>query len=236
MPEILSRINPPQIPDRVCNILDYGALRSPNDGDVEAPSATVDANTNAFISAIKDCHDFGGGTVLVPDGTFITSSITLLSNIRLRVSSQAVIRFTRDTTKYPMVYTRWEGVELMNYSPFIYAFGAENIAITGDGIIDGNCNCDNWWPWKGTWSRQCWTPGPDNQTDARDALFQMGEDDIPVTDRVFGEGHYLRPMFIQPYNSKNVLIEGVTVTNSPMWIIHPVLCENVIIRNLNINR
>lgn len=64
----------------------------------------------------------------------------------------------------------------------------------------------------------------------------MAEDDIPVADRVFGEGHYLRPQFIQPYRSKNVLIEGVTILNSPMWIVHPVLCENVIIRNINITR
>lgn len=62
----------------------------------------------------------------------------------------------------------------------------------------------------------------------------MAEDNVPVSERVFGEGHYLRPQFIQPYRSKNVLIEGVTILNSPMWIVHPVLCENVIIRNINI--
>lgn len=133
VPQILSRINPPQIPDRICNIEAYGALSTPND-DVEAPSSTVDTNTNAFRDAIQNCHDLGGGTVYVPDGTFITSAITLLSNISLHVSSRAVIRFTRDTTKYPLVYTRWEGVELMNYSPFIYAFNAENIAITGNNL------------------------------------------------------------------------------------------------------
>lgn len=91
-------------------------------------------------------------------------------------------------------------------------------------------------PWKGTWSRQCWLTVPQNQTNARNALFQMAEDDIPVEDRVFGEGFYLRPQFIQPYRSKNVLIEGITILNSPMWIVHPVLCENVIVRNINITR
>lgn len=132
VPEILSRIRPPQIPNRQCNILDFNAIRSQNSDDVEAPSATVDANTNAFKAAIQFCHDNGGGTVYVPEGTFITSAITLLSNISLEVSPGAIIRFTRDTTKYPIVFTRWEGVELMNYSPFIYAFEAENIAITGN--------------------------------------------------------------------------------------------------------
>jgi len=235
VPQILSRIKPPRIPSRVCNIEDYDAERSPNNEDVEAPTGRVDANTNAFRNAIQACHNLGGGTVYVPDGTYITSAITLLSNINLQVSPGAIIRFTRDTTKYPIVYTRWEGVELMNYSPFIYAYRTENISITGDGIIDGNCDCDHWWPWKGTWSRQCWNTTAQNQDNARNVLFQMGEDNINVTNRVFGEGDYLRPMFIQPYESKNVLIEGITVTSSPMWIIHPVLCENVIIRNVNIN-
>lgn len=127
----MSRIAPPKIASRICNIVDYGASRSPNNEDIEASSETVDANTNGFINAIKDCHDQGGGTVYVPDGTFITSAITLLSNISLQLSPDAIIRFTRDTTKYPIVLTRWEGVELYNYSPFIYAYKAENIAITG---------------------------------------------------------------------------------------------------------
>jgi polygalacturonase len=63
----------------------------------------------------------------------------------------------------------------------------------------------------------------------------MAEDDIPVEDRVFGDGYYLRPQFIQPYRTNNILIEGITITNSPMWIVHPVLCNNVIVRNVNIS-
>lgn len=153
-------------------------------------------------------------------------------------------------------FLKRSGIELMNYSPFIYAFEAENIKLTGiltssywsfsvllkkifipgNGIVDGNCDCAHWWPWKGTWSRQCWVTVPDNQTNARNELFQMAEDDIPVSQRVFGEGRFLRPQFIQPYRSKNVLIEGITILNSPMWIVHPVLCENVIVRNINITR
>lgn len=132
VPEILSRIKPPTIPSRICNIADYGALRSPNDDAVEEPYDTVNANINAFKNAIQSCHDLGGGTVHVPDGTYMTSAITLLSNIALQVSPGAVIRFTRNTTTYPIVLSRWEGVELMNYSPFIYAYKAENIAITGN--------------------------------------------------------------------------------------------------------
>lgn len=110
----------------------------------------------------------------------------------------------------------------------------------GNGTIDGNCDCEHWWPWKGEWpdlDKLCWDPAVGvNQAADRDLLFQMAEDNIPVEERVFGLGHYLRPHFIQPYNSTNVLIEGVTLLHSPMWVVHPVLCENVIIRNINITR
>ncbi|KAG4077412.1 hypothetical protein HA402_002839 [Bradysia odoriphaga] len=237
VPEILSRIREPQIPNRIFNIDEYGAVRSTNPNSVEEPTSVVDANIQAFETAIRAAFDAGGGRVRVPTGTYMTSAITLLSNVALEVTSGAVIRFTRDTTKYKNVFTRWEGVELWNYSPFIYAFEAENIAITGSGTIDGNCDCDHWWPWKGYWPdehRMCWDPNGTNQDKDRNDLFQMAEDGVPVSQRIFGEGHYLRPMFIQPYRSKNVLIEGVTIVRSPMWIVHPVLCENVIIRNINI--
>lgn len=134
--EILGRIKEPVIPNRICNIDSYGAIRSTNAGSVEEPTATVDANIKAFNDAIDDCYNQGGGIVQVPAGTFMTSAIRLRTNISLEVTSGAVIKFTRDTTKYPIVFTRWEGVELWNYSPFIYAFEEENIAITGK-------NCDS---------------------------------------------------------------------------------------------
>jgi len=134
-----------------------------------------------------------------------------------------------------LVFTRWEGMEVMNFSPLIYAFEAENIAITGDGTLDGNGDCDHWWPWKDASGSQCWANSTQNQINDKNALLQMVENNVRVEDRVFGQGHFLRPQFIQPYRSKTVLIEGVTITNSPMWIIHPVLCENVIVRNVILN-
>lgn len=131
VPEILSRIKEPQIPNRICSIADFGAIKSVNDNSVEEPWSTVNTNALAFRNAIQSCHDNGGGIVVVPPGTYLTSAITLLSNIALQVTSGAVIRFTRDTSAYPNVFTRWEGIELMNFTPFIYAFNAVNIAITG---------------------------------------------------------------------------------------------------------
>lgn len=131
MPEILSRIKEPQIPNRIFSVDAYGAVRSTNSSSEEESTAIVDANIKAFEDAIQAAHDAGGGTVQVPAGTYMTSAITLKSNVALEVTAGAVIRFTRDTTKYKNVFTRWEGVELWNYSPFIYAFEAENIAIKG---------------------------------------------------------------------------------------------------------
>lgn len=131
---ILSRIKPPNIPtNKICDITSYGAVSSAY-GTVDLPSAAVDVNAKAFRDAIDDCSSAGGGTVNVPDGIFITSAITLQSNVALNVSKNAIVRFTRDTSKYPLVFTRWEGMELMNYSPLIYAFEAENIAITGINV------------------------------------------------------------------------------------------------------
>lgn len=110
------------------------------------------------------------------------------------------------------------------------------ICTVGDGVLDGNGDCENWWPWKDATGTQCWANSTQNQNNDKLALMEMVANDVPVEQRVFGQGHFLRPQFIQPYRSKNVLIEGVTIINSPMWIVHPVLCENVIIRNVVLNR
>jgi polygalacturonase len=116
----------------------------------------------------------------------------------------------------------------MNYSPFIYAFDQSNVAITGAGTIDGQGNRENWWPWTGR-------PGGPGQMAARKRLMELGESDTPVNERVFGDGSYLRPNFVQFYKCRNILIEGITVLNSPMWQIHPVLCVNVIVRSVTMN-
>jgi unsaturated rhamnogalacturonyl hydrolase len=115
----------------------------------------------------------------------------------------------------------------MNYSPLIYAYGQENIAVTGKGTLDGQASNDNWWAWKqGKVTKQL--------ADQK-ALIVMGEKGVPVKDRVFGQGHFLRPNFIQPYNCKNILIEDVSIVSSPMWEIHPVLSSNITVRGVKIN-
>jgi polygalacturonase len=222
LPTILARIRPPTFPSRDFDVMAFGAVGN-NSTD----------NSEAFRKAIAACVRGGGGRIVVPKGEFLTGAIELKSGVNLHVTADATIRFTPDLTRYPLVLTRFEGVELMNFSPFIYAFEQTNVAVTGNGTIDGNADCTHWWPWKGR--TQCgWKAGDANQDADRNRLFDMAERGVPVRERVFGPGHYLRPNFIQPYRCTNVLIEGVKLRNSPMWQVHPALCTNVTIKGLDI--
>jgi unsaturated rhamnogalacturonyl hydrolase len=221
LPAILARIQAPQFPARDFSILDYGAQVG---GEADA--------TAAIRAAIEACHAAGGGRVVVPAGVFLTGAIHLKSNVNLHVSEGAILRFSGDPEKYlPVVHTRWEGVELMNYSPLVYAFEQENIAITGKGVLDGAATDQTWW----RWARRPAGGGPAMQVASRTRLLALGEAGVPVAERVFGAGEHLRPSMIQPYRCRNVLIEGVTVLNSPMWHLNPVLCTNVTIRGVSIN-
>ncbi|SFX78775.1 Pectate lyase superfamily protein [Bacillus altitudinis] len=215
---VLKQVKAPKFPDREFNVIHYGA---DNKG--------IELSTNAIQSAIDDAHRLKGGRVLIPEGTFLTGALELKSNVELHLHEDAYVSFSQDTRDYlPLVLTRYEGIELYNYSPLIYAHHAENIAITGAGTLDGRGDEHHWWPWK------YGTNGQPSQDRDRQLLFEMAEKRIPVEERVFGEGHYLRSSFIQPYNCQNILIEGVTVKDSPMWQVHPVLSENVIVRGVNI--
>lgn len=223
LPEILAQIKPPTFPDKDFPVTDYGAI---GDGETDC--------TEAFKMAIAACNEAGGGRVIVPEGTFLTGAIHLKSNVNLHLSQNSTILFTHDLKKYlPVVLTRFESTECMNYSPFIYAFEQENIAITGKGTLDGQADTTAWWPWKGRPSTG-WKPGMLDPNKDVAELRRMAEEGVPVEQRVFGEGHALRVNFIQPYRCKNVLIEGVKVVRSPMWEINPVLCENVTVKDVTV--
>ncbi len=211
---ILARIRAPAIPRREFAITSFGAKP---DSDCTA----------AIAAAIESANKAGGGRVVVPAGTWLTGAIRLKSRVDLHVEKGATLKFSRDPAAYPVVLTRHEGIELMNFSPFIYAYGEEDIAVTGAGTLDGQADAEHWW----NWARRA----PAGTVSDRQRLADMGEQGVPVADRVFGMGKTIRPNFVQPYRCRNVLIEGLSIIASPMWEIHPVECSNVIVRGLNIN-
>jgi polygalacturonase len=223
VPGILARIRAPKFPRRDFPVTKFGGVA---DGKTDC--------TEAFRRAIAACTAAGGGRVVAAGGIFLTGPIHLASRVNLHVSAGATLRFSRDPAAYlPAVLTRFEGTELMNYSPFIYALDAVDVAVTGEGILDGQADDEHWWGWKGS-KAHGWKQGDPNYNAARDRLLAMAEQGVPVEKRVFGTGDYLRPQFIQPYRCRNVLIEGVTIRSSPMWEINPVLCTNVIVRRVTI--
>lgn len=213
---ILAAIKQPEFPDRDVLITAHGAVAG---GDA----------SQAIAAAIAACHAAGGGRVVVPAGEWITGPVRLASHVNLHLSEGATLRFDADPARYlPVVVTWFEGMEFLNYSPLIVAVDAENIAVTGKGTLDGGASAEAWWPWKG---KSGATP---NQKAGRNRLVQQVADGVPVAERVYGDGSYLRPNFIEPQRCSGVLIEDVTITNAPMWVIHPLLCTNVTIRGVTV--
>jgi polygalacturonase len=212
--DILRRIKDPVFPAHDVDITAHGAR---GDGSTDCSAA--------IRAAIDACHTAGGGRVVVPAGRFLTGAIRLRSNVNLHVGDGATLAFSTDPAQYlPLVLTRFEGTELMNYSPFIYALDETNVGISGAGTLDGQATAQNWWGWR------------TDQTAARNRLLQMATDGVAPERRVFGDGpSKLRVNFIQPYRCRNVVIEGVRIVNSPMWEVNPVLCTNVTVRGLRIS-
>lgn len=224
--QILTQIENPSFPNKIICITDFGAV---GDG--------VKFNTKAIKEAISVCSKAGGGVVLIPPGKYKTGAIHLQDNINLKLADGAELMFSTDPNDYlPIVETSWEGMSCYNYSPLIYAANKNNVAITGEGLLNGMASNTNWWTWKG-FSNYGWKEGMPSQKneDARALLECYNQDRVSVRKRIMGEGHYLRPQFIQFYKCKNVLIEGIRIVNSPFWVIHPIFSENVIIRDVTVN-
>ncbi|WP_149206783.1 glycoside hydrolase family 28 protein [Flavobacterium johnsoniae] len=211
--------------DKTYNINDFGAV---------ADGKTL--NTAAFEKAIQTCTENGGGKVLVPNGKYLTGAIHLENNVNLHLEDKAEILFSLNPKDYPIFHTSWEGTELMNYSPLIYAKNKTNVAITGKGILNGQADSTNWWIWSGA-KMYGWKKGIPSQNDPtnREVLVDMAEKDIPVEQRIFGEGRYLRPNFIEFFECNTVLVKDITVINSPFWILHPIKTNNMIIDGVTVN-
>jgi len=210
--DIINKIVIPDFPDKIFNIIDFGAVA---DG--------VTNNTEAIKKAIDSCSNVGGGKVIIPSGDFLTGPIHLKSNVNLHLEEGAKVLFSTVKTDFlPVVHTSYEGQELMNYSPLIYAYKQKNIAVTGKGIFDGQASNTNWWPWCGKDSYG-YLPNTPKQADEHNLprLWEMSVKNIPISERVFGEGYQLRPSFFEPFECENILLQGVTFINAPFWVIHP---------------
>ena len=206
---IVNRIQLPVIPEYKVSVTQFGAK-----GD------SVTNCKGAFDKAMKACSKKQGGTIVVPKGVYtINGPIHFVSNVNLHLEAGAKIRFGSNPDDYPLVLSSWEGTMLYNYSPMIYANNVQNVAITGTGTIDGEA--------KNTWIK--WKPleGKDKALSR-----EMNHNNVSLKERVFGKGHYLRPQMIQFLNSKNILIEDVTIEDSPFWCVHLLKSKSITLRRL----
>ncbi|MBR4369217.1 MAG: glycoside hydrolase family 88 protein [Prevotella sp.] len=221
--QIEKSVQEPTFANRSFLITKYGA----------SEKATAAKNQKAINKAIDECSKKGGGKVIVPAGTFETGPITLKSNVNLEIQKDGKLLFAFDQKLFPIVLTRWEGMDCMNYQPCIYAYGEKNIAITGEGTIDGNGSNDTWWKMCGK-DRFGWTPDlKESQKIGRPLLFEYSEAGKPFEERNMKDTG-LRPQLINLYKCDNVAIKDVTLLRSPFWVIHPLICKNLLVKGVKI--
>lgn len=179
----------------------------------------------AIANAIDRANKAGGGIVVIPEGEWLTGKIHLKSNVNLHLNKGAVLLFSEDPNDYlPAVHATWEGMECMNYSPLVYAYQCKNVAITGEGELKAKMD---------VWKQ--WFPRPSAHMESIKRLYNLAWNRAPLKDRqMVNDTAHLRPQFIQFNRSENILLEGVTITNSPFWTIHPYLAKNVVIRNVKV--
>ncbi|WP_084088323.1 glycoside hydrolase family 28 protein [Fodinibius roseus] len=205
----------PSFPDTTFDIRDYGARQMEGDDPFE--------NTAAIHRAIEAARRAGGGKVLIPGGEWFTAPIHLESNINLHIADNAVVYFSTDREDYlPVVRQRHEGVEAYNYSPMIYAYKLENVAVTGEGTLDAQG--DHWWEWF--------------EEHSNDFGDRTEVTKVPLSRRAYGKGAGLegmRPNFMIFWKSENILVEGITLKDSPMWNVHLVYSNKAIVRDVTVN-
>lgn len=196
------------------NIADFGA--SPDD----------QARTGkAIAAAMAAANGAGGGTVLVPPGIWPTGKVHLKTNVNLHLAQGATLLFSPDPADYlPAVPTSWEGLECYNYSPLVYAYECDNVAITGQGRLQARLD---------TW--KAWYARPRAHMDALVALYNMAVKNVPIGGRDMTAGQAnLRPHFVQFNRCNKVLIEDIHIVDSPFWTVHLYLCRDVVARRLDI--
>lgn len=224
--EIESRIKAPTFKEKVYK----AAVKEKN---------TAKKNQQIINKTIAKCSKAGGGKVVIPAGKYMTGALTLMSGVNLCVEKGAELVFAFDRTLYPLVYTRWEGLDCWNYQPCIYAIDCKDIALTGEGTINGNgSDTGNWWYMKGH-KEHGYHDGVDEwqgtaKTGTRADLLRMSDNNVPAKERVFGMGKGLRPQLVNFVRCENVLIENVTMLDSPFWVMHPLFCKNLTVRGVKV--
>ena len=224
---ILTCIQQPRIPQKTVNAGMLGIL-----------PGTGENQTEKIQRAIDTLSEQGGGRLLLPEGIYLSGALQLRNEVELHLESpKTILRFINSEIEenYPVVYSHWEASPCYNYSALIYARNAENIAVTGPGVLDGGADQTHWWNWhhqvEETWSEE----GADLQQRDRAALRNMNMEGVAVEERRFGPGHFLRPNTVQLIDCNRVLLQGFKIINSPMWQINPVFCRSVIVDGVTLS-
>ena len=227
----------PSFPDYQVDIRDFGA---------KADGETL--NTEAINNAIKAVSEKGGGKVVIPEGLWVTGPVVLQNNVNLHVEKNALVLFSGDADLYPLVRTSFEGLDMLRCQSPISAMNAENIAITGHGVLDGSG--DSWRPVKrnkmtdGQWksllksggvvdeSGKVWYP---NEGALKASILTGSKEKREISDSEWeGMKRWLRPVLLSIVKSKRVLLEGVTFRNSPSWCLHPLSCEDLTLNGVKV--
>ena len=225
--EILCHIAMPVIPDHTVQATACGIY--PDTGE---------NLTRALQKAINELSADGGGRLSLSAGVYRSGALRLQSGVELHLGSpDTILQFinTEIEENYPVVYSHWEASPCWNYSALLYAKDAHDIAVSGPGVLDGGADQTHWWDWHHQ-VEEAWSEDRvDLLQPDRLALRRMNMEAVPIEERRFGLGHYLRPNFVQFLNCERVLLRGVTLKNSPMWQLNPVLCRSVIVDGVTLS-
>lgn len=240
LPFKMDKVQQPVFPDYSRSVDEFGA---------KADGVTL--NTEAINAAIREVSEKGGGTVVVPAGIWLSGPIEILSNVNLHLERNALLYFTADHTQYPIVETSFEGLETRRCQAPISARNAENIAVTGEGVIDGNG--DTWRPVKqgkltsSQWKKlvasggvldakgTTWYPSEGSLKGAMACKNFNVPEGIDTEEEWNSIRDWLRPVLLNFVKCKKVLLEGVTFKNSPSWCLHPLSCEDVTINRISVS-
>ncbi|MEZ4883997.1 MAG: glycoside hydrolase family 28 protein [Chitinophagales bacterium] len=231
-------VQEPSIPDNMVNIKDFGAV-----------SGGQHLNTQAFEDAIEAVSKKGGGKVVFPPGIWLTGPIILKSNLELHAETGALIKFSTNKDLYPLIQTSFEGLNTWRCLSPIFGENLENVAFTGHGVWDGSG--DAWRHVKRSkltesqWkklvasggfvddSQKNWYPSEQFKNAAENAELNVRKD-LTTKEEFETIRDFLRPVMVSIQNSKKVMLDGPVFQNSPAWCLHPLVIEDLIVRNVTV--